>query len=290
MTQDPSTREAEGLAHDEWQVQNEARIHAHLKQFEEEEEGSLFLDVWSEHFVVVTKSEGHMRLWLMDQGAANTQWVQSDLDLADPLRLVLRYTQAMVLALAWQPDPERVLVTGLGGGCLPLVLHHHLPELHLDCVEIAPPVIRAARETFPLQEDVRLQIVEADVKHFLQAAPPAHYDILFLDLFTDSGNSPAHVTTGEFYQLCQQRLRPDGVLAMNLYSSSKGYPERVQNLRSAFDTVYVCPIHDDLSVVFATNQPPLSRFQLLQRAIEQQRRHSFRFPWVEWIQKLVDGC
>jgi spermidine synthase len=289
MLPDSSALEADHLSQIEWQLQNETRIHRHLKQFEDAEEGSLFLDVWSEHFVVVTRSADHMRLWLMDQRSANTQWVQSDLDLTDPLKLVLGYTQAMVVALAWQPEPQRVLVTGLGGGCLPLVLHHHLPELCLDCVEISSPVIRAATEIFPLQEDGRLQITEADAKQFLEAAPPEHYDILFLDLFTDSGSSPAHLTTGEFFQLCRQRLRPDGVLSMNLYSGSKAFPERLQNLRSAFTTVYVCPVHEDISVVFATDQPRLSRFQLLQNAIEQQRRRAFRFPWVEWIQKLVDG-
>jgi spermidine synthase len=289
MLPDSSALEADHLSQIEWQLQNETRIHRHLKQFEDAEEGSLFLDVWSEHFVVVTRSADHMRLWLMDQRSASTQWVQSDLDLRDPLKLVLGYTQAMVAALAWQPEPQRVLVTGLGGGCLPLVLHHHLPELCLDCVEISSPVIRAATEIFPLQEDERLQITEADAKQFLEAAPAEHYDILFLDLFTDSGSSPAHVTSGEFFQFCRQRLRPGGVLTMNLYSGSKAFPERLQNLRSAFTTVYVCPVHEDISVVFATDQPHLSRFQLLQNAIEQQRRRAFRFPWAEWIQKLVDG-
>jgi spermidine synthase len=271
-----------------WQAANLARLEDRVASLRQAEDGPLFTELWAGYFVVVTKADNHLRLWLMDETAENTQWVQSDLDLGDPLRLVLGYTQAMTMALLWQPDPAQVLVTGLGGGCLPLVLHHHLPEVRLDCVEVAPAVVAAATEFFPLVVDDRLQIHVADAKEFLAAQPTHYYDALLLDLFTDGGNTPTHLTDEEFFQLCHSRLRPQGVLAMNLHSGAANHFERLERLRQIFQTVYVCNIHFAVDVVFATDQPRQSRFHLLRGAAAQQKRRRFHFPLAEWITKIAD--
>jgi spermidine synthase len=271
-----------------WQAANAERIHRRMATVRDEEDGPLFTAVWSGYFVVVTKADDHLRLWLMEETAENTEWVQSVLNIDHPLRLVLGYTQAMMLALIWQPEPQRVLVSGLGGGCLPLVLHHHLPTVQIDCAEIAPPVIAAAIEWFPLPQDKRLQIQTADASAFLAAQTPDRYDILFLDLFGDGGSTPAHLTTVEFFQLCHDRLRADGVLTMNLYRGAEDHTARLDRLRQTFQTVYVCQIHDTLNVVFATDQPRQSSFQLVQQATAQQQRRRFHFRFVEWITRFID--
>ncbi|MBX2999736.1 MAG: fused MFS/spermidine synthase [Caldilineaceae bacterium] len=285
MTTIVQSADSEGTA---WQAANMARIEDRAASLRQAEDGPLFADLWAGYIVVVTKAEDHLRLWLMDETAENTQWVQSDMDLRDPLRLVLGYTQAMTLALLWQADPERVLVTGLGGGCLPLMLHHHLPDVILDCVEVAPAVIAAATKFFPLVVDDRFQIHLADAKEFLAAQPTHQYDALFLDLFTDGGNTPAHLTDEEFFQLCHSRLRPDGILTMNLHSGAENHVERLERLRQIFKTVHVCNIHYAVDVVFATDQPRQRRFDLLRRAAEQQKRFRFHFPRAGWIAKIAD--
>jgi spermidine synthase len=272
-----------------WQATNLARIEDRVASLRLVEDGPIFTEIWSGYFVVVTKAEDHLRLWLMDENAENTQWVQSELDLNDPLRLVLGYTQAMTLALLWRPDPTRVLVTGVGGGSLPLVLHHHLPETSLDCVEIAPAVATAAVECFPLTADDRLQIHVADAKAFLAEQPAQHYDALFLDLFTDGGNTPPHLTDDDFFELCHSRLHPEGVLTMNLYSGAENHIDRLERLRRIFKTVYVCTIHFAIDVVFATDQPCRSRFELLRAAAEMQKQRRFHFPLAEWITKIADS-
>ncbi len=269
-----------------WQAENRARIDAHLEKLGEMPDGPLFMETWSGHFVVVTKGASHVRLWLMDETEGNTQWVQSELRLDDPLYLSFGYTRAMVLALAWQPNPARVLVTGLGGGCLPLVLHHHLPATRFDCVEIAPPVVRAATTYFPLPQDDRFIIHVADAKAFLAAQPDAHYDALFLDLFTDHGSTPAHLTDDAFFELCRAKLREDGVLAMNLFMGAPEYEERLARIKSHFRSFYLCPIHDSICVVFASHQAPLTQAALMERASAEQKRQHFRFRWVEWIKKI----
>lgn len=270
-----------------WQATNLARIAAQVEKLRSMADGPLFMETWSGHFVVVTKSENHLRLWLLDETSGNTQWVQSELRLDDPLYLSFGYTRAMLLALAWQPKPTRVLVTGLGGGCLPLVLHHHLPSAHFDCVEIALPVIRAATTFFPLPQEERFQIHTEDAKAFLAAQPAAHYDILFLDLFNDHGSTPPHLTDERFFELCHSRLTEDGVLTMNLFMGAPDHAERLARIQRIFTSFYLCPIHNDICVVFASRQPALTRFALIERAMAEQQHQAFRFRWAEWIQKIV---
>ena len=71
-----------------------------------------------EYYVAVTREGQRLVLWMLDTEVANTDWIQSAIDLREPLRLQSSYTQAMILALFWQPAPETVFLSGLGGGCL----------------------------------------------------------------------------------------------------------------------------------------------------------------------------
>ncbi len=270
-----------------WQAQNLERIHRQLAGVRAQEDETLFTEWWAGHFVVLTKSEDQLRLWLLEEELASTTWVQSILQLNDPLRLVLGYTQAMLLALIWQPDPKRIFVSGLGGGSLPLIMHHHFPTVSIDCVEISPAVVEATTTFSALPTDERIRITIADAAEFLSTQPPASYDMLLLDLFTDSGKTPAHLTGVEFFTSCRERLTPSGVLAMNLHSKAEGHAERLQHLQDLFPSVYVCAVHDEVNVVFATAQPRLNRFALIERAIEVHRRRQFHFHLAEWIMKIA---
>ena len=88
-----------------WQESNRAALTARLDFALNAEDDTLFTEEWNGHFVAVTKEENSLRLWLIDQKADDTDWVQSILPLANPLFLPMSYTQAMMLALIWQPDP-----------------------------------------------------------------------------------------------------------------------------------------------------------------------------------------
>jgi len=270
-----------------WQRSNRAALAARLDFARTAEDDTLFTEEWNGHFVAVTKEDDALRLWLIDQKADDTDWVQSILRLDDPLFLPMSYTQAMMLALIWQPAPAQVFVTGLGGGGLATVLHHHLWQSRFDCVELSPPVVAAAIGCFGFAPDKRMTLTTGDALESLAAAKPKSYDILFLDLFFDNGQTPEHLVTADFFHLCHSRLRPGGLLTMNLGAQGLDFSQRLDPIAAHFDTVYTCRGHGSTQVVFATDRPPISPSALNQQAVALQQEHNFTFPYVQWVSRLV---
>ena len=127
-----------------WLTKNRQAIMARLQPLQEAEEGTLYAELHGAYFVIVTKGEGNIRLWLLDPQHPDSGVMQSEMRLDDPLALYDDYTQAAMLGLLWQPQPTRVYVAGLGGGCVPLVLHHYFPTVKIDCTEIEPAIIAMA--------------------------------------------------------------------------------------------------------------------------------------------------
>jgi spermidine synthase len=148
-------------------------------------------------------------------------------------------------------------------------------------------VVEATTTFSALPKDERIRITVADAADFLSTQPPASYDILLLDLFTDGGKTPAHLTRADFFASCRERLTPSGVLAMNLHSKADEHTERLQHLQDLFPSVYVCAVHDEVNVVFAMAQPRLNRYALIERAIGIHKRRQFHFQLVEWIMKIA---
>ena len=87
---------------------------------------------------------------------------QSSMFLHDPWRLALSYTRAMTAALLFNPQPQRALLVGLGGGSLAKFLLHHFPDCQIDVVELRKEVVNLAYDYFQLPLDNRLNVVIGD--------------------------------------------------------------------------------------------------------------------------------
>ncbi len=140
--------------------------------------------------------------------------------------------------------PERALL--LGNGTLSLV-----PELaalsgSLLSVEIDRGVVDAGVRFFTPAAELALLdnwgLIEADGKAFL-AGTEQRFDLIAVDLPSPLTLGEAYLHTQEFYALCRSRLRPGGVLAVQL-SGRLGGPTRtparlVASLRASFPDVAV---------------------------------------------------
>lgn len=268
-----------------WQQANEARLRGVAQQWAASQETTLFTEEWGSYYVAVTREGRRLVLWMLDAAVANTDWIQSAMDLREPLRLQSSYTQAMILSLLWQPSPKSVFLSGLGGGCLATTLHHHLTRARFLCVEIAAPVVTAATRYFGFQPDERLSVKISDVRAFLDQ-DAADYDLMLLDVFCDNGVSPEHATTPDFLTLCCSRLRDDGLLGMNLGNRDPAFADVVNSLCNLFPTVYSCRGRGSTTVFFATGQRPRSPRQLEEGSIELEQRHDFLFPLSPWVARL----
>ena len=268
-----------------WQKANEARLHENAQRWLDSKETTLFTEEWEDYYVAVTREGQRLVLWMMDAKAASTDWIQSVLDLREPLHLQSSYTQAMTLALLWQTSPRKVFFGGLGGGCLATMLHHHLPQTEFQCVEIAQPVVTAATRFFGFQTDDRISLTVDDARAFL-LRDAAVYDLVLLDIFCDGGRSPAHVMQPDFFALCRERLDEGGLLAVNAGNGDPEFAGAAGAMADLFATVYGCRGRGSTTVFFATDLPPRTDSDLLNATAELEQRHRLRFPLLPWTSRL----
>jgi spermidine synthase len=134
---------------------------------------------------------------------------QSCIDLDDPQRLVSEYSRLMLAGLYVQPQPRRILMIGLGGGVVPAVLQHLLPEAEIEAVEIDPAVIRVAGSHFNFKAGPKTRVHADDGRVFIkrQLAAGAKYDIVMLDAY-DGEYIPEHLLTLEFLREVGGLLNP----------------------------------------------------------------------------------
>jgi spermidine synthase len=172
---------------------------------------------------------------------------QSAMLLTDPWDLRLRYTRFLSLALAFQPDPRRALILGLGGGSFPKRLHRDFPQVTVDAVDIDPEILAIAKRYFQVPEDPRLRLHTRDGRQFVQQTD-ARYDLVFLDAY-NSDTIPFHLTTREFYREVRARLTPGAVVVSNIIGHLRG-PESAffratyRTLSEVFPVVHVIPTYD----------------------------------------------
>ncbi len=157
--------------------------------------------------------------------------IQSAMRIDDPYALEFAYTRKMMAFLLFAPNPDHVLMVGLGGGSLAKFCHRHLPNAHLTVVEVNPDVI-ALRGEFNVPDDKRLVIVQADAAEYLPTAE-GDTDVLLLDGFDAEGIAPSFLNR-DFYQAARRRLRPGGVLVANFAESRKYWSRHLTLLNETF--------------------------------------------------------
>ena len=151
-----------------------------------------------------------------------TEERQSCIDLKAPWQLQLAYTRWMMTALLLRPDPRKILLFGLGGGALPHFLHHHHPQTQLDIVEKEQIVIELAYQYFHVPNHASLRILHQDAESFLNSdhLSQSGYHLAFLDIFGPGAMAEALFDATLYHQVLN-RLAPDGVLAINVWSGEK---------------------------------------------------------------------
>lgn len=203
---------------------------------------------------------------------------QSAMLLRDPWELRLRYTRFLSLALAFRPDPKRVLVLGLGGGSFPKRLYRDFPQVVVDAVDIDPEVLRIARQYFQVPEDSRLRLYARDGRRFVRETT-GQYDLIVLDAY-NSDTIPFHLATREFYRELEKRLAPGGVVVSNIIGVLRGprsafFRAMYRTLAETFPAVYVVPTYggegtfvlSEINILLfaARDGPRLTRAELMAR-------------------------
>lgn len=160
----------------------------------------------------------------------------------DPSWLEYDYTRAMLLGALCHEAPESALFLGLGAGSLTQACLKFLPLEDVEAIELRPDVPRLAQEFLGLGDDPRLYIRVGDALDLLESAEQA--DLIFVDLYTDTGPAPGHLAW-RFLERCQQQLNPGGWLVINQWTNDEGKPLGAALLRGLYHRHYwECPVKE----------------------------------------------
>lgn len=197
-------------------------------------------DVESTYFCAVVRSDpdrpGGRVLYLDDLR-------NSYVDLSDPTHLDFGYTQILgdvIEAMAPGAEPLDTVHIGGGGFTMPRFLAATRPGSTSVVFELDPSVVRLAEDELGLELSPDLRAVTGDARVNLRALTPASVDLVIGDAFGGEA-VPWHLTTREFVAQIHERLRPDGMYAMNVIDHGDLAFARaaVATVRDVFDHVAV---------------------------------------------------
>src|SRR5262249_4468698 len=259
-----------------WQKHNLAAIQRRLAAVRRAPSGVLFEQTSPYNHILVRHVEDQLLLcYRHDRRRADE--VQSRMSVKDPLSLLSDYTQAMLLALDWQPEPERVLLFGLGGGRLQMVLHHYLEQTSLYTVELDALVVEVAHRFFGMVQEERQHVAVKDGRAYIRTFPTeAPYDLILLDAYQANG-IPVHLCTREFYAECRANLTDGGVVATNLHASTSIYDAVRKTFAIAFRYTAAFRLLGGNVVVIGSDAECIGLQELCERAATVQARYGFDF-------------
>jgi spermidine synthase len=209
---------------------------------------------------------------------------QSSMRLSEPNRLNSLYARAMMASLLFQPEPQDVLMIGLGGGTIAKFLLHQFPDCQIQAVEYRRSVLKVARSHFGLPLDPRLKVRigcggEYVDKQSRQASEV--HDLLLVDAYDHAGMAE-EVSNEAFFDGCRTLLREDGLLAINLWMTDNDqFAETLWRIGRSFDhRVIVLPVRkrgNAIAFALGENVPKFALKTLQSKAIELEARYQLEF-------------
>ena len=213
---------------------------------------------------------------------------QSSMLLCNPTVLVLSYTQAMTAALLFQPAPRSVLLLGLGGGSLARFIHQHFPVCRVVAVENRATVVDVARDFFELPADERLQLYTGSALRYLAQPVTETFDLVFVDIFSATGMD-GELEDANFFPHCRSRLKPGGVLSVNLWSTRPNVcRQHIKGMcRSFDDQVLELPLANcgNLIALGLTRSCPVKQLRTLKPGAEDLFQR-FGIDYPDYLDRL----
>jgi spermidine synthase len=144
---------------------------------------------------------------------------QSHVDLDDPTHLHFEYVVRMGAVIdQLPPGPLTAVHLGAGAMTLPRYVEATRPGSRQQVIELEAPLAALVREHLPLPRGAAIRIRIGDARAGVQKLPPAlvgSCDLVVSDVYSGA-QTPAHLTSVEFYRELRTLLKPAGVLLVNV--------------------------------------------------------------------------
>jgi len=262
----------------------------------------LFVNAAAAQFgqLIHKKDSLYHRIFVYQQGSVVTLrfgkqpavQVQSEVNLNDLRQHMLEYTRLAFCGLLYKPEPERMLVLGLGGGVIPREMHYYLPALEIDVVEIDPDIPLIAKRFFGFREDDKLKVHIDDgrmfIKKQLRLDPVPKYDLIILDAF-NSDYIPFHLMTKEFLEEVKGILAEDGVVIANVFYSNRLFDAELKTFLAVFGRCQAfLGVYSTNAMLVAPGPagPMLTVKEAIYRAKVLQRKHRPAFDMLAVARQL----
>ncbi|MDX1455572.1 MAG: fused MFS/spermidine synthase [Gammaproteobacteria bacterium] len=185
----------------------------------------------------------------------------------DPDKLVFDYTKLSMAGLLLNPNPERILVIGLGGGSLPEAFHSMFPEAKIDAVEIDEAVVDVAERYFNFEEGDNTRVIVKDARVYVKQAGMfgRQYDYIILDAF-NGDYIPEHLMTKEWLEEVKRLLADDGVLIANTFSVSRLYHNESVTYEEVFGWIRNVKQESGNRLILTGKFDPVSQADMIEKA------------------------
>jgi spermidine synthase len=209
--------------------------------------------------------------------------MQSQVNVNNLRQHMVEYTKMAFCGLLYKPQPQKLLMVGLGGGVIPREMNYYFPELDIDVVEIDPAVLPIAKQFFGFNESDKLKVHIADgrmfIKEQLRRDPVPKYDFVFLDAF-NSDYIPFHLMTKEYLEQVKGILAEDGVVIANIFYTNRLFDAELKTFLAAFGRyqVFLGSYSSNVMLVApGPAAPMLTVKEAVDKAMVLQSRHEFSF-------------
>ena len=180
-------------------------------------------------FIQVRERDGVRRLYLNEGIAVHSVWRRDE--------VLTRgvWDAFLAVPLLLDREPARLAVLGNAGGTVARAYARYWPDVVIDGVEIDPAVTDAGFRYFGMGDNPRLSTHDADARPFLRRTDE-RYDLIYVDAYRQP-YVPFYLATKEFFELVRDRLRPGGVVALNV-ATVPGDLRLVDELAGTLATVF----------------------------------------------------
>ncbi|MEN2738300.1 fused MFS/spermidine synthase [Microbacterium sp. X-17] len=150
---------------------------------------------------------------------------QSHVDLDDPTHLHFEYVArmgAVIDLLAAPGQPITAVHLGAGGLTIPRYVEATRPGSRQQVLELEPALADLVREQLPLPPGASIRIRIGDAREGIRRLPAAltgAAELVVSDVYAGA-QTPAHLTTVEFFTEAARLLAPGGVLMANVADGS----------------------------------------------------------------------
>lgn len=180
------------------------------------------------------------------------EFLESAVDLKDPLTMQVAYTRTLYAAVFFQPNPQRALIVGLGGAGFHRLFAASYPDAVLQTAELDPKVFELCQSALDFKPTDKTPVTLMDGRMFVKR-DTAKYDWIILDAFR-GGYVPPHLKTEEFYRECAARLTDQGVFISNLHQGTELYFSDIKTIMAVFPQVVLFnPPESGNVIAFAVN-------------------------------------